>query len=467
VNLASGCGANLFGATYLGAFNPANVCQNFLGDARGISPGSVSWAFRIPAGQSFDLVLHEVVRGTGCASYRATVSGLFDGGGECLPCAITCPGPATIEVANAPGQCGAAVSYPAAVSSGSCGVVTSDPPSGSFFPVGSTAVTSSTTAGPSCSRIVTVKDTEAPSITAPPPVTVSTGPGATSCGSFVADAVLGTATAGDNCAGVTITRSGVPAGNVFPVGTTTVTYTATDASGHSSTATQAVTVVDSTPPSITAPPPVTVSTGPVASTCSAVVSDAMLGTATAVDNCPGVTVARSGVPAGNVFSVGTTTVTYRATDASGNSSTATPAVTVVDNTPPSITGVSVDKPVLWPPNHKMVDVTVLYTSTDNCTAPSCTLSVSVKEVGDKDRDDDNDHDDHGRGEDKGHGKGHDKDKDPDWQIIDAHHVRLRAERSGDARERIYTITITCRDGLGNTSTRTVKVRVPHDQGHGT
>jgi len=42
-------------------------------------------------------------------------------------------------------------------------------------------------------------------------------------------------------------------------------------------------------------------------------------------------------------------------------------------------------------------------------------------------------------------------------------VRLRAERSGEARERIYTITITCRDGFGNTSARTVKVRVPHDQ----
>jgi hypothetical protein len=152
------------------------------------------------------------------------------------------------------------------------------------------------------------------------------------------------------------------------------------------------------------------------------------------------------VPSGNIFPVGTTTLTYAATDASGNQSAATQAVTVVDSTPPSITGVSVDKPVLWPPNHKMVDVTVLYTSTDNCTAPSCSLSVSVKEIRDRDRDDDND--DH---------------KDPDWQIIDAHHVRLRAERSGDARERIYTITITCQDGVGNTSTKTVKVRVPHDR----
>ncbi len=72
---------------------------------------------------------------------------------------------------------------------------------------------------------------------------------------------------------------------------------------------------------------------------------------------------------------------------------------MVDNTPPSITGVSVDKPVLWPPNHKMVDVTVLYNSTDGCSTPSCALSVSVKDVGDGDRDDGD------RGEDKGRDKG--------------------------------------------------------------
>ncbi len=458
VNLTSGCSTNIFGATYLGAFNPANVCQNYLGDAGASFAGTASWAFSVPPGQSFDLVVHEVVQGMGCASYTAKVSGLLasvNGGGECIPCAVSCPGPATIVATNAPGQCGAAVSYPAAVSSGSCGVVTSSPASGSFFPVGNTTVTSSTTAGPSCSRTITVNDVEKPAITAPPPVTVFTGPGATSCGTFVPDATLGTATASDNCAGVTISRSGVPAGNIFPVGTTTLVYMATDASGNTSSATQAVTVVDNTAPSIAAPPPVTVFTGPMASTCSAVVSDAMLGTPTAGDNCPGVTVARSGVPTGNVFPVGTTTLTYTATDAFGNSSTAIQAVTVVDNTPPSITGVSVDKPVLWPPNHKMVEVTVLYNSTDGCRTPSCALSVSVKDVGDGDRDDGD------RGEDKGRDK--DKDKDSDWQIIDAHHVRLRAERSGEARERIYTITITCRDGFGNTSARTVKVRVPHDQ----
>ena len=713
VNLTSGCSTNIFGATYLGGFNPANVCQNYLADAGASSVATARWAFKVPPGQAFDLVVHEVNPNTGCANYAATVSGLFasaNGGGECLPCTISCPGPGSIVAANAPGQCGAVVDFQAALSSGSCGVVTSSHLSGAFFPVGSTSLTSSTTAGPSCSRTITVNDVEQPTVTAPPSVSVSTGPGAASCGAFVPDAVLGTATASDNCAGVTITRSGVPAGNVFPVGTTTVTYTATDASGNTSSATQTVTVVDNTPPSIVAPLPVNVSTGAGAASCGALVPDAVLGTATASDNCGvtitrsgvpagnifpvgtttvtytatdasgntssanqtvtvvdntppsiaappavsvstgpgaascatlvpdavlgtatasdhcsdvtitrsgvpagnifpvgtttvtytatdasgntssatqtvtvadntppaiaappavsvstgpgaascaafvpdavlgmatasdqcgdvtitrtgvpagnifpvgtttvvytatdasgntssatqtvtvvdntppsiaappavsvstgagaafcatlvpdaklgtatasdncgGVTITRSGVPAGNIFPVGTTTVVYTATDASGNKSSATQTVTVVDNTPPKITGAAVDKPVLWPPNHKMVNVTVSYTSTDNCTASSCKLSVSVSEGGDKDgHGDADDDDDHG----DGHGE-------QDWQIIDAHHVRRRAERSGHEGERIYTITITCRDGRGNTSTKTVKVRVPHDQ----
>jgi hypothetical protein len=44
-------------------------------------------------------------------------------------------------VNNDPDVCGAVVNYPAPTFSGSCGVVTSDPPSGSLFPVGTTTVT--------------------------------------------------------------------------------------------------------------------------------------------------------------------------------------------------------------------------------------------------------------------------------------------------------------------------------------
>ena len=148
-------------------------------------------------------------------------------------------------------------------------------------------------------------------------------------------------------------RSGVPEGNIFPVGNTTVTYTATDRSGNTAMDTQTVTVVDNTVPVVTAPAAVTLYTGPDATLCGVLVTDldGTLGTGSATDNCPGVgAVSRSGVPAGNVFPVGKTTLTYSVTDAHGNSAQATQVVTVIDNTVPVITTNGL-VPMLFPANH--------------------------------------------------------------------------------------------------------------------
>jgi hypothetical protein len=214
------------------------------------------------------------------------------------------------------------------------------------FPAGTTIITYTATDGAGNSTVktqkVTVTESTPPTISAPANVTLNTGPGATSCGLTISnlDAALGTATANDNCAGVTVTRSNLPAGNNFPVGATVITYTATDASGNTASANQTVTVVDNTAPTTNAPANVTLYTGPGATSCGLTISnlDATIGTATASDNCPGATAARTGgVPAGNVFPVGDTTITYTATDAHGNTSTATQKVTVVDNTVPTIT----------------------------------------------------------------------------------------------------------------------------------
>jgi len=61
-------------------------------------------------------------------------------------------------------------------------------------------------------------------------------------GAVVSSAALGSAAATDNCPAVSVSSSGIPAGNLFPIGTTTITWTATDASGNTARATQTVTL---------------------------------------------------------------------------------------------------------------------------------------------------------------------------------------------------------------------------------
>jgi hypothetical protein len=278
-------------------------------------------------------------------------------------------------------------------------------------------------------------DTIAPVVTAPADVSVPAGG---SCTAVVSDAQLGHATAHDNCSDcVVIVRTGVPVGNIFPIGTTTVTYTASDGHGNSANATQHVTVTDNALPTITAPADITVTAG---ASCAVTVDP---GTTTTSGPCSGVTVTSvrsDGQPLAAPFPLGTTTITWTAT-AGSNSASATQNITVT--APPLVIGGGTANPSsLWPPNHKMVSVTVSYNISGGCGGSTCTISsvTSNEPV-------------------NGTGDG---DTAPDWQIVDAHHVNLRAERSGNGNGRVYTITITCTDGGGHTTTKTVPVTVAHN-----
>ncbi|MBL7745570.1 MAG: T9SS type A sorting domain-containing protein [Chitinophagaceae bacterium] len=150
----------------------------------------------------------------------------------------------------------------------------------------------------------------------------------------------------------------------------------------------------------------------------------------------------SGLPRGSFFPVGMTVNTFVAYMPSGATATCSFSVTIKDQQPPDITGLNASPSSLWPANHKMKNVSVNYDTWDNCGIVSSTLAVSSNEPV------------------NGTGDG---DTAPDWSITDNHHVMLRAERSGTGDGRIYTITITGTDASGNTSVKTTRVVVPHNQ----
>jgi hypothetical protein len=335
-----------------------------------------------------------------------------------------------IVASSTQGQCGAEVGY--TYPTADCPAeVSCYPGSGTFFPIGTTTVNCLFNQSTKCNFTVTVNDTQPPAITCPQPIITQAAPG--QCSAVVNFTVNAT---DNSCTAVNIVNT-PPSGSSFAVGTTTVTSVATDSSGNSNVCTFDVTVRDTQAPTINCPANITQPAD--AGQCAAVVNYSV----SSSDNCGTPTVSCN-PSAGSSFPIGTTTVSCVANDAAGNRANCSFTVQVLDTQPPAINGISVNKPVLWTPDHSMVDVTVNYTASDNCGSSPvrCLLSVSSNEPI------------------NGTGDG---DMAPDWLILDAHHIKLRAERAGTGNGRIYTISIRCTDSAGNASTGTVTVSVPKNQ----
>src|SRR3989449_2145108 len=191
------------------------------------------------------------------------------------------------------------------------------------FPLVTTVVTwTATDNGGNVAKAVqkiTVADTTAPVLTAPQPVTVE----AKSPDHNVVD--LGLPSVND-AVGVESVTNDAPA--YFPLGQTTVTWTARDASGNTATAKQMVTVQDTTAPVIHAP-------SDIAQEATSATSNVVpLGNATVTDNGIIKSVTNN-APAD--FLLGKTIVTWTATDGSGNTASANQIVNIIDTTPPQIT----------------------------------------------------------------------------------------------------------------------------------
>jgi HYR domain len=190
-----------------------------------------------------------------------------------------------------------------------------------------------------CTFTINYRDVTPPVIAGcPQNITVFTGLGRTTCDQT---ATWTPPTATDACIHCCTTQpitGNYAPGATFPVGVTTVTYTATDVSGNTSTCSFTVTVVDNTKPLIAGcPANISVNTGAGRTTCD---QTATWTEPTATDNCTAagsLIRTRSHAP-GSIFPVGVTTVTYTFADAAGNVSLPCSfTVTVTDNTAPIIT----------------------------------------------------------------------------------------------------------------------------------
>jgi Domain of unknown function (DUF5011)/HYR domain/Domain of unknown function DUF11 len=248
-------------------------------------------------------------------------------------CTIACP--SNITQAPDAGQNGAIVNYAPATTTGTCGTITYSKDSGSFFSLGTTTVTATAQGGETCSFTVTVTtDTTPPTITCPNDIVQ-----AASSGTCQANVSPGTPTANDDNPGVTVSSArsdGQPLGAPFPVGETVITWTATDAAGNTASCTQSVKITENVPPSVTAPPPVTVN---VNASCDDVTVPNFLAGLVASDNCtPSTNLEITQSPAAEtLIGVGSHTVTITVKDISGNTTTVTTTFNVVDNTAPTIT----------------------------------------------------------------------------------------------------------------------------------
>jgi hypothetical protein len=218
-----------------------------------------------------------------------------------------------------------------------------------------------------CNQLITVHDITQPvANNCPANITVYTGAGRSTCDQIVSwTAPIAT----DNCSSVSATSNHNP-GDLFPVGTTTVTYNFKDVSENTSSCSFTVTVIDNTVPVITCPANITVYTGAGRTTCDQIVSWTA---PIATDNCTSVSATSNHNP-GDLFPVGTTTVTYNFKDASENTSSCSFTVTVIDNTVPVIT-CPANITVYTGAGRSTCDQIVSWTTptaTDNCSSVSAT-----------------------------------------------------------------------------------------------
>ena len=224
--------------------------------------------------------------------------------------------------------------------------------------------------------------------------------------------------------------------------TCSVTLTVTDAASGTDTSTVTVAISDTVPPDIICPMDITVE---CTENCGIQASDSQLvpffAGVSATDGCDPSPIIVNDAP--SFFNIGTTIVTFTATDYCGNSSSCTATVTVVDTIPPDIS-VTLNRYELWPPNHKLVEIDATVAVTDVCDLDAGFVLTSITS---------NEPDD-GLGD----GDAENDIQDAEFGTPDTT-FKLRAERSGTGEGRTYTIVYTAYDSCNTEPYNTTMVTV--------
>ena len=323
-----------------------------------------------------------------------------------------------VVLAEADGPTGAIVMYTASATSlvDPSATLNCDHASGARYPLGTTIVRCTATdsfGSTSGEFAIVVGDTVPPVLTLPADITSHSA------------VVSWTATAVDNING-TVPVSCTPAsGSTFHSGSTTVICSATDSSLNLVLGTFKVTVEGG--PILTLPADITAEATEPGGAHVSYTATADQGATVTCDP-----------PSGALFPLGMTTVQCSATSASGTS-TDSFNITVVDTTPPDVTMIKATPSVLWPPNHKMVEVKVGLIGLDLVDPNPTSQIVSVTS------------------NQPVNGTG-DGNTSPDWEIIGPLLLNLRAEREGST-DRVYTITVQTFDFNGNSAITQVMVMV--------
>jgi hypothetical protein len=286
-----------------------------------------------------------------CAAFGVTASNLYGDASAPPPITITAPSSVTTSDPS-----GIDVTYSVKSHLEPAVDVTCSPEGGPgtqfsvtrHFDVGDTTISCTDTADPqnSASATVTVTYVAPP----PPPPPDTTPPTLTVSGDITTQATSPAGatvsytppTATDDTDPSPLVLCAPASGSLFPIGSTTVTCTATDASGNSTQKSFTVTVQEAPPPP---PPPPDDTTGPEFSNVPGTIIVQANGPSgslvnytppTASDAIDGPAVVACAPASGSLFPLGAKNVTCTASDNHGNSSSASFLVQVVDTTPPTL-----------------------------------------------------------------------------------------------------------------------------------